>query len=56
MRYTGDPHRKSEVDRRTPSDLLDLVEAKGQEIADAIKALRAMTIAYGQRPGNDVVC
>jgi type I restriction enzyme M protein len=37
------PHRKPEVDRRTPSELLDLVEAKGVEIADALKRLRALT-------------
>jgi len=37
------PHRKSEVDRRTPAELLDLVEAKGVEIAEALKKLRALT-------------
>ncbi len=37
------PHRKSEIDRRTPAELLDLVEAKGVEIADALKKLRALT-------------
>ncbi|MCA1560358.1 MAG: SAM-dependent methyltransferase [Acidobacteria bacterium] len=39
------PHRKPEVDRRTPTELLDLVEAKGVEIAKALKALRALTSA-----------
>jgi type I restriction enzyme M protein len=37
------PHRKPEVDRRTPSELLDLVEAKGVEIAEALKRLRTLT-------------
>lgn len=37
------PNRKSETDRRTPVELLDLVEAKGVEIADALKRLRALT-------------
>jgi type I restriction enzyme M protein len=37
------PHRKPDVDRRTPSELLDLVEAKGVEIAEALKKLRAVT-------------
>ncbi len=37
------PHRKSESDRRTPAELLDLVEAKGVEIAEALKKLRALT-------------
>jgi hypothetical protein len=31
------------VDRRTPSELLDLVEAKGVAIAEALKKLRALT-------------
>jgi type I restriction enzyme M protein len=37
------PHRKTEVDRRTPMELLDLIEAKGQEVAKAVAALRSMT-------------
>jgi type I restriction enzyme M protein len=37
------PHRKPEVDRRTPSELLDLIEAKGVEIAETLKKLRALT-------------
>ena len=37
------PNRKPEVDRRTPSELLDLVEAKGLQIAEALKKLRALT-------------
>ena len=37
------PHRIQEVDRRTPTELLDLVEAKTVEIAEALKKLRALT-------------
>jgi type I restriction enzyme M protein len=36
------PHRKAEVDRRTPAELLDLVEAKGREVAEALATLRAL--------------
>lgn len=35
------PNRKEEVDTRTPAELLDLIEAKGKEVAEAITALRA---------------
>jgi type I restriction enzyme M protein len=34
------PHRKSVLDTRTPEELLDLIEAKGREIAEAIAQLR----------------
>ncbi len=37
------PHRKSEIDDRTRTELLDLVEAKGVEIAEVLKKLRALT-------------
>jgi type I restriction enzyme M protein len=36
------PNRRVEVDWRTPAELLDLVDAKGVEIADAVKKLRAL--------------
>jgi type I restriction enzyme M protein len=36
------PNRQAEVDRRTPAELLDLVEAKGLEIAEVLKTLRAL--------------
>jgi type I restriction enzyme M protein len=39
------PHRKVHVDQRTPAQLLDLIEAKGIEVAAAIAALRTMTSA-----------
>jgi type I restriction enzyme M protein len=34
------PHRKAVLDTRTPEELLDLIEAKGHEIAEAIAQLR----------------
>ena len=37
------PHRKAEADQRTPEELLDLVEAKGREVAEALATLRALT-------------
>ena len=36
------PNRKTVVDTRTPAELLDLIEAKGKEVAEALAALRAM--------------
>lgn len=36
------PNKKTEVDLRTPSQLLDLIETKGREVADAVAVLRAM--------------
>ena len=37
------PHRRAEVDLRTVAELLDIVDAKGVEISEAIRALRALT-------------
>jgi type I restriction-modification system DNA methylase subunit len=34
------PNRKADVDSRTPAELLDLIEAKGREIAAALAILR----------------
>lgn len=34
------PNRKPVIDTRTPEELLDIIEAKGQEIADALAMLR----------------
>lgn len=36
------PNRKATVDERTPAELMDLIEAKGREVSEAIAALRAM--------------
>jgi type I restriction enzyme M protein len=34
------PHRRPDVDTRTPDELLDLIEAKGREVAEALALLR----------------
>jgi len=34
------PNKKPNVDTRTPEDLMNIIEAKGKEIADALAALR----------------
>jgi type I restriction enzyme M protein len=36
------PNRKTEEDTRTPEELLDVIEAKGREVAEALAALRAL--------------
>ena len=36
------PHVKADEDTRTPEEILDLIEAKGREIAEAIARLRAI--------------
>ena len=36
------PNAKSVEDTRTPEELLDLIEAKGREVAEALSALRAL--------------
>jgi type I restriction enzyme M protein len=35
------PHAKREQDTRTPEEPLDLIEARGRDVADALAALRA---------------
>ncbi len=37
------PNRKATVDARTPAELLDLIEAKGHEIAAAVTVLRRLS-------------
>jgi type I restriction enzyme M protein len=37
------PHARREKDTRTPEELLDIIEAKGREVAEALAALRALT-------------
>jgi type I restriction enzyme M protein len=37
------PYAKRDEDTRTPEELLDIIEAKGREVAEALAALRAMT-------------
>jgi type I restriction enzyme M protein len=36
------PNAKVDEDQRTPDELLDLIEAKGREVAEALKKLRGM--------------
>lgn len=40
------PNARNQQDTRTPEELLDLIEAKGREVAEALTALRAQP----QRP------
>jgi hypothetical protein len=53
------PNRKADVDRRTPTELLDLVEAKGVEIAEALRTLRKLTSGKGETrltiPGTGII-
>jgi type I restriction enzyme M protein len=37
------PHANREEDTRTPEELLDIIKAKGREVADALAALRTLT-------------
>ena len=39
------PHKKLVVDTRTPEELMDIIEAKGKEVAAALAVLRAGTNA-----------
>jgi type I restriction enzyme M protein len=41
------PHKKPVVDTRTPEELMDIIEAKGQEVAEALAALRDSALAKG---------
>ena len=36
------PNVRSHEDRRTPEELLDLIEAKGREVTEAVAALRTL--------------
>lgn len=36
------PNARSQQDRRTPEELLDLIEAKGREVTEAVAALRTL--------------
>ena len=36
------PHRKIEVDTRTPAELLDVIEARGTEVTEALDHLRSL--------------
>ena len=41
------PHARNDEDLRTPEELLDLIEAKGKEVTEAIVALRGLTSKGG---------
>jgi type I restriction enzyme M protein len=43
------PHKTPIVDKRTPEELLDLIEAKGKEITDALAVLREVAEAAGAK-------
>jgi len=34
------PHARNEQDTRTPEELLDTIEAKAREVAEALRALK----------------
>lgn len=36
------PNRQADEDKRTPAELLDIIEARGREVAEALAALRAL--------------
>ena len=42
------PHRKPEVDERTPEELMAIIEAKGREVAEALASLRSIRTAAGE--------
>ena len=45
------PHKKPVVDTRTPEELMDIIEAKGQEVAEALAVLRdGSTVPCVQAP------
>ena len=37
------PNKQVEEDTRTPAELLDIIEQKGQEVAEALVTLRALS-------------
>lgn len=41
------PNAKNDQDNRTPEELLDIIEAKGHEVADAVAQLRELTRRTG---------
>lgn len=43
------PNAKSVEDTRTPAELLDFIELKGREVADALATLRSLSIPSASR-------
>jgi len=39
------PNARTVEDARTPAERLDIIEARGQEVAEAVAALRALMVA-----------
>jgi type I restriction enzyme M protein len=46
------PHKKPNVDTRTPEELMNIIEAKGKEVADALAALRGNRSQYNAKTGT----
>jgi len=44
------PHRKPDVDERTPEELLDIIEARGRDVAAALAVLRGEFAVVGSSP------
>jgi type I restriction enzyme M protein len=42
------PRRKAAVDTQTPAELLDVIEARGAEVAAALATLRRLTAAAAE--------
>ena len=40
---------KPNVDDRTPEELMDIIEAKGREVAEALATLRGVTLKAGHK-------
>jgi type I restriction enzyme M protein len=45
------PNRKAATDERTPAELLDLIEAKGREVSEALARLRELRASPSPRNG-----
>ena len=43
------PNKKPQIDTRTPEELLDIIEAKGREIAEALTLLRGRSTGGGEQ-------
>jgi hypothetical protein len=46
------PHKKPVLDTRTPEELMDIIEAKGREIAEALERLRTASKPRSSGAGN----
>ena len=48
------PNRKTEIDTRTPAELLDVIEANGKEADEALNRLRALIAATDIAPAETI--